>query len=336
VAKGDYPAELDIPLPFSLVSQDVSKNHLVVMPAYWFLYNMYALARNEWKYINRDKRPDKIQKLEFAYLAPDTIQEILQAIKLLESYAGKSFAHASGKQVLTEEKYRQLGKQWLLNPQQLHPALEVVATGMENTKRKTIIAKAHEADAIYIKMIRYYCVVQIMDWCSSNGIKNRKKLLENIPTRLTIIDWINLGGQLIPLQDVSKAIQRITGGKIKSWDDVHHWYEDEGNSYAQKKVLQAFAVLKETEGIHPSKIETQRWMELLNETLETRRWLYHQTYQSRAKDYENPFRAMVYDSKEEMENIMGKLEENEFLIEEKIAMEKFEITWQQWKKNSAK
>jgi hypothetical protein len=336
VAKGDYPAELDIPLPFSLVSQDVSKNHLVVMPAYWFLYNMYALARNEWKYINRDKRPDKIQKLEFAYLAPDTIQEILQAIKLLESYAGKSFAHASGKQVLTEEKYRQLGKQWLLNPQQLHPALEVVATGMENTKRKTIIAKAPEAYAIYIKMIRYYCVVQIMDWCSSNGIKNRKKLLENIPTRLTIIDWINLGGQLIPLQDVSKAIQRITGGKIKSWDDVHHWYEDEGNSYAQKKVLQAFAVLKETEGIHPSKIETQRWMELLNETLETRRWLYHQTYQSRAKDYENPFRAMVYDSKEEMENIMGKLEENEFLIEEKIAMEKFEITWQQWKKNSAK
>src|SRR5436305_9165762 len=49
LAKGDYPNELDIPLPFSLVSNDVSQNELVVMPAYWFLYNLYALARNSSK-----------------------------------------------------------------------------------------------------------------------------------------------------------------------------------------------------------------------------------------------------------------------------------------------
>ncbi|HUC83515.1 MAG TPA: DUF4954 family protein, partial [Flavisolibacter sp.] len=46
LAKGDYSAELDIPLPFSLVSNDATNNRLVVMPAYWFMYNMYALARN--------------------------------------------------------------------------------------------------------------------------------------------------------------------------------------------------------------------------------------------------------------------------------------------------
>lgn len=43
LAKGDYPAELNIPIPFSLVNNDVSKDQLVVMPAYWFMYNMYAL-----------------------------------------------------------------------------------------------------------------------------------------------------------------------------------------------------------------------------------------------------------------------------------------------------
>src|SRR6185437_2759658 len=37
IAKGDYPAELDIPLPFSLLSNDVSNDELMVMPAYWFL-----------------------------------------------------------------------------------------------------------------------------------------------------------------------------------------------------------------------------------------------------------------------------------------------------------
>ena len=31
------------------------------MPAYWFMYNMYALERNAWKYVDRDKRDDKIQ-----------------------------------------------------------------------------------------------------------------------------------------------------------------------------------------------------------------------------------------------------------------------------------
>jgi carbonic anhydrase/acetyltransferase-like protein (isoleucine patch superfamily) len=50
LAKGDYPSELDIPLPFSLVSNDVSNDELHVMPGYWFIYNLYALTRNEWKY----------------------------------------------------------------------------------------------------------------------------------------------------------------------------------------------------------------------------------------------------------------------------------------------
>ncbi len=50
IAKGDFPAELNIPIPFSLVHNDVSNDRLRVMPAYWFMYNMYALARNAAKY----------------------------------------------------------------------------------------------------------------------------------------------------------------------------------------------------------------------------------------------------------------------------------------------
>ena len=69
LAKGDYPYELNIPIPFSLVSNDQSRNELVIMPAYWFLYNMYALARNSWKYADRDKRTDKSQLIDFDFLA---------------------------------------------------------------------------------------------------------------------------------------------------------------------------------------------------------------------------------------------------------------------------
>ena len=84
IAKGDYPAELNIPFPFSLVSNDVSNDRLVIMPAYWFMYNMYALARNEEKYETRDKRVNKTQQIEYDFLAPDSVNEIFDALQLLK------------------------------------------------------------------------------------------------------------------------------------------------------------------------------------------------------------------------------------------------------------
>ncbi len=72
-------------MPFALVSNDVANDRLVVMPAYWFLYNMYALARNAWKYSDRDKRKERIQLLEHEYLAPDSVNEMFDAIALVRN-----------------------------------------------------------------------------------------------------------------------------------------------------------------------------------------------------------------------------------------------------------
>src|SRR5687767_10844810 len=101
LAKGDYPAELNISVPFSLVSNDVPNDSLVVMPGYWFMYNMYALARNSWKYGDRDKRINKLQYIEYDFLAPDSINEIFTAIRLLEKFTG--MAAAKSKKMGEEE-----------------------------------------------------------------------------------------------------------------------------------------------------------------------------------------------------------------------------------------
>ena len=37
------------------------------------------------------------------------------------------------------------------------------------------------------------------------------------------------------------------------------------------------------------------------------------TIDSRRKDYENPYRKMVYDNEAEMDAVIGKFEENEFI-----------------------
>jgi NDP-sugar pyrophosphorylase family protein len=91
LSKADYPSELDIPLPFSLLNNNTSIDQLEVMPAFWWLYNMYALARNSGKYKSRDKRKHKIQNIEFEALAPDTIEEIFNACRLLEIWTAKAW-----------------------------------------------------------------------------------------------------------------------------------------------------------------------------------------------------------------------------------------------------
>ena len=90
LSKSDYPAELDIPLPFSLLNNNVTKDQLEIMPAYWWLYNMYALARNTWKFQNRDKRVSKAQHIEFDAFAPDTMEEVFNALRLLEIWTAKA------------------------------------------------------------------------------------------------------------------------------------------------------------------------------------------------------------------------------------------------------
>lgn len=315
IAKGDYPAELDIPLPFSLISQDVASDRLLVMPAYWFMYNLYALGRNAWKYVNRDQRPDKIQHIEFNYLAPDTLNEIMEAIQLLELYAGRSVAINKGMKEDGEISLRKLGKNYLEQPGD--EEMEIVATGMENTRRQTVILKAKEAYAIYKRMVRYYCITQVMEWCRLKGIKNAAEFAAQLPARLPVHEWQNIGGQLIPEEDVKNMIERITSGKLKSWDELHSWYGMESARYPEKKALHAIAVLKTITGEHPGKLKPETWKLFFEETLATREWLVTKSYKSRQKDYTNPFRLMMYDNKEELENVLGKLEENEFILQER-------------------
>ncbi|MBQ8704248.1 MAG: DUF4954 family protein [Bacteroidales bacterium] len=126
LAKGDYPAELDIKLPFALVNNNVSKDQLEVMPAYWWMYNMYAMDRNSKKFAKRDKRVVKAQHIEFDNLAPDTAEEILGGMELLRQWMGKGGT--------------------------------VFAEGMEKSKRPTVVLKAAEGLKAYEEMLVFYAM----------------------------------------------------------------------------------------------------------------------------------------------------------------------------------
>jgi NDP-sugar pyrophosphorylase family protein len=91
LSKGHYRFELDVPFPFALLADDVAHDRLIIMPAYWWMYNMYALARNEGKFLSRDKRVNNTQNIEFSPFAPDIAEEVFQALGLIEEAVGQAW-----------------------------------------------------------------------------------------------------------------------------------------------------------------------------------------------------------------------------------------------------
>ncbi|MCJ7812168.1 DUF4954 family protein, partial [bacterium] len=146
LSKADYPAELDILLPFSLLNNNVSKDQLEVLPAFWWLYNMYALVRNSWKFRSRDKRSNKIQHIEYDSLAPDTVEEIFQARLLMETWTAKAYLRSYGEAVesKSDNELIQLGRKLLLGSKDQVKNLEILGEQMEKSTRKVVILKTYE------------------------------------------------------------------------------------------------------------------------------------------------------------------------------------------------
>ncbi|HVZ55298.1 MAG TPA: DUF4954 family protein [Chitinophagaceae bacterium] len=312
IAKGDFPAELNIPLPFSLVSNDVHRNRLVVMPAYWFLYNMYALARNAHKYVERDHRTERTQHLEFDFLAPDSVNEIFEALTLLERFTGRAAAARSGRQ-LTGNQQEKLGRKWLEARTPELEELDILAEGFENLDRPTELVKVPQAYQIFRELVVYYGITQLLAFIRQHHLRSWEKLWEALPGRARRGKWTNVGGQLIPETALQTLIRQIHTGKVKSWDEVHDFYRKCGEVYGEQKWQHAFASLLEISGTGFRDFDKKLLRQLLQQALDTKEWMVKRIYESRAKDYHNAFRSMVYASREEMERVVGKMEDNSFI-----------------------
>ena len=291
IAKGDFPAELNIPVPFSLVNNDVTNDRLVVMPAYWFMYNMYALERNTWKYRDRDRRTEKIQLIEYDYLAPDTVNEIFDALKFLESLS-------PGKDDTAE------------------------TTGWENTGRKTQIIKVSQSTKMFRELLQYYGMTALVNHLEQNSFADFNEFKSSLPVKIQRQEWLNIGGQLMKASAVKKLKADIVSGSLQSWNDVHDRYRSEGKKYAHDLLEHAYSSLLETLNITVKQFTPELFKKLLNEALDTRKWMTDGIFKAREKDYTNPYRKMVYETNEEMNKVLGRLEDNSFIQSQYESLEK--------------
>lgn len=295
IAKGDYQYELKIPIPFSLISNDIAKDELVVMPAYWFMYNMYAMERNAWKTQDRDKRKTRIQHIEYDYLAPDTINEIFSSLEILKS----------------------------LNVDEKDTAY---TQGWENSSRKIRVLKVRRSINIFEELIEYYTATAILRHIGNNSFEDFKSLKDSLYAQTTREGFINAGGQLMKESAVASLKKNIKKGSIDTWDDVHDFYIKEGDNYEADKFQHAYTSYLELKGITAQQFSAEMFRELMIKSVEIKTWMVKGIYESRAKDYANEFRKMVYDSKEEMDKVLGKIEENSFIQMQYQQLDKMKST----------
>lgn len=305
LTKGDYPCEMDIPLPFSLLANDTAHDRLMVMPAYWWLYNMYALVRNADKFAARDARRTKVQKIEFDYLAPDTVEEMFTALALLERWVGKAAIGAQDDAALASA-----GRTLLRGPVQGVDTLLVLGEGMERSRRAVVIQKAHQAYAAYRQMLGYYAVKNLLEYFAARAGATLESMKKDLaaPRRS---DWVNLGGQLVLDADLAEVRQRIRQGTLADWAAIHQAWDALWQKYPLDKQRHAYATLLDLMEI-PA-LTGAAWAKALTDAVAIQRHIADQVYQTRKKDFEDPFRRMAYSSHEEMEAVLGTPEDNAFV-----------------------
>lgn len=310
LAKGDFPSEMNISLPFALVNNNVSADRLEVMPAYWWLYNMYALARNTRKYRARDKRITKVQNIEFDTFAPDTMQEVVKARTLLELWTAKAHLKATDEPQVSQHdelSLANIGRSLLRGDRKAVDSLTILAEGMENSRRPVQILKAYDAYHAYGDMLIHYAVSCVLN----NGEKAVALLSTGYKREECCEEWINLGGQLVKSSDIDTLRKDICDGTLDSWEAIHGRYNELWKRYPADKLrhaLHALCTVFDTDAM-----TSELWQQALTHAERIQREICERVYRSRKKDHDNPFRASTCRNTEESLAIYGKVEDNSFV-----------------------
>jgi NDP-sugar pyrophosphorylase family protein len=345
LAKGDYRAEIDLPLPFCLVDDDRTRDRLVLAPAWWWSHNLYALLRNEAKFEARDKRASKAMLIEYSPFAPDTAEEIVTALGLLETWMGRAVLMEAGKEsaAASPAELRAAGAAALGNPASLPPA-EIEAEGVENSSRPTVVRNPARAWKAYREMLLWYAAGTIIDFAGKGGLigpaaapqaGSRDAAGTGLHARLASVlaagrretAWENLGGQLVPAPDLEEILSRAASGRIPTWLDMHAEYARLAEAYPLEKARHAWAILawlwapsaveampRGTGAPRPPELGATALEEALAAFSRLTERVEEDVYRSRKKDYENAFRRATFRTAAEAEAVMGSAERNGFVL----------------------
>ena len=185
--------------------------------------------------------------------------------------------------------------------------------GWENTGRKINVLKVPQAISIFKELVQHYGVMEILHHAQKNKLADFESLKKSLSAKIQRSQWVNVGGQLIQKSALENLKRNIKAGKLKSWEQVHDFYRQQGAAYETDKLHHAYTSLLEILNITPKQFTPALFKQLLQQAVATKEWMCKGIYNARAKDYSNPFRKMVYETNEEMNKVTGRLEDNSFI-----------------------
>ena len=311
VAKGSYQQELCVTYPFSLVSLGSVTQEVRIVPAYWFLYNMFAIARNNSKFKKRDKRVVKEQHIETNPLAPDSIQEVLVALERLVELTARTL----------RLKNLQDAKDFLHQ----NPDSDLVLQDPQVQKKYGgRIYKGAQGYKEYRKIVKYFAVQSLMGYCHGLGHQSLTlQLLHQIQELPLYTQWDNVGGQIIPSQQVQQLFRRIKDREITSWEQVHHFYDQCQESYTLWKARYSLHLLEWLYSRELHQFDQAIFQDIHDDVLIVSNYMYENSRSSRQKDFEDYFRSITYRNQQEQEAVIGTLEDTGFLQELEVETAQF-------------
>ena len=269
IAGGRYRSELNVLLPFSLVTIREADGHAAILPAYLLTHNMYFTMKSRRKFASRDDRGAFARAIELDPLAPDTVEEMLEAISVIENSRSEYY--------------------------------------MERNRPATEIKNAEAACKAYKMMIRHYCAKNILPFMKANGIKTLGGLTDAIgKISNSRGKWINCSGAVMKENYLTKIMSHVKSGKIKKWTDLYAAFDKLEGGYGETKTKHALDCLTAVLGMPARKIGESEFRDFLKTVPNDCKIILSLTRSSRAKDYADPFRTMVYDSQEEMDAVLGR------------------------------
>ncbi|MCQ2597469.1 MAG: DUF4954 family protein [Treponema sp.] len=325
ISKGSYQHELDIPYPFALVAPGLEGSCAIsIIPAFWFMYDMFAIARNKFKFIKRDKRKIKIQHIETDPFAPDTMQEIMSALDRLIGLTAQKLPEldaVSAAAAKTPEELYQAAKDFMHKNEGANYTLH---DDICQRKYGAIVYKPVKAYKMYRKIIKYFATRTILEYFEREHFNSLSiEVLEKIRQIPLYTDWENIGGQIMPKEKRLELFADIKAGKIDSWEKVHAFYDQCDAEYENYKLRYSIYLLEKLYTRPIEEFSAYLYNNVIEDVTAFAMEMYESSVESREKDYKDYYRQMVYSSASEMENILGPMSKNDFLIDFKESTDSF-------------
>lgn len=320
LSKANYLYELHIMFPFALVINNEALNELEIMPAYFWMHNMYALERNNKKFIKRDKRITKTQIIETDYLAPDSVNEIIGAMHILETKIVNAWKSKTGDslsiaQILSDHYDEAI----MLD-------LYGEDLNIERSKRKVKLLKPVQAFVAYRQMLIWYGVKTLASYFEHS--KRTLSSFQKLQAETLNDEWANLGGQLVTEQRVSLLRKNIVDGKLKNWDEIHAAYDEMHTHYEDDRAKHAYRALLVATG--EKTISAAVWKKCVEEACMICDYIAEQIYLTKNKDYTDTFRSITYRNKKEQAAVLASVSKNELVQNAKPEAEERKAFLKKW------